>query len=213
MTTTPISLTRVDEEVRVEDAGPRAAAGRTAVRPSVSGELEAEAPPVLAGAEGEVSRQRLIGGLLRLHHHVARFGSRASSSHRLLAEDALAVQRAAIEQHAQEQAVVAGRAIQAAVALHSRGNRCRHRQLGELAIVAARVDGDDARDTSSSARDSLCRACRAATGSSTRGTHRSSVRKLLRRRGRGRGCWGRRPSCRRDRTGAGDRAPSSSSSP
>ena len=62
-----------------------------------------------------------------------------------LAQDALAVQRAAVEEHAQEQAVVAGRAVQAAVALHLRGQGGRHRPLHELPIGAARVHRDDAR--------------------------------------------------------------------
>src|SRR4029453_15534893 len=99
-----------NEEWRVEDAGPRAAAGRAAVQPPVGGKLEAEAPPVLACPEGEVSRQRLIGGLLRLSHHLPGV-AHEHRPRRLLAEDALAVQCTAIEQHAQEQAVVARRAI------------------------------------------------------------------------------------------------------
>src|SRR5688572_1165780 len=63
---------RIDEEVRVEDPGPRAASGRAAVRRLLRGELKAEAPAILAGAEREVPRQARNRRLLRLHDDAAR---------------------------------------------------------------------------------------------------------------------------------------------
>src|SRR5262245_30249378 len=49
---------RIDEEVRIEDAGPRAATGGASVRLLFGGQLKAESPFVLAGAKGEVLRER-----------------------------------------------------------------------------------------------------------------------------------------------------------
>ena len=74
--------------------------------------------PVLAGAQREILREPLVRRLHRLHDHLAHvvFEHRRRRGR---AQDASLPQHAVVEQHAQEQAVVAGGAVQAAVALHS----------------------------------------------------------------------------------------------
>src|SRR5437899_2584007 len=51
---------RIDEEVRIEDAGPRSASGTAPVGELLGGELKAESPSILARAHREVLRQRQI---------------------------------------------------------------------------------------------------------------------------------------------------------
>src|SRR4029078_112097 len=130
---------RIDEEVGVENAGPRAAARRAAIGLPLSRELEAEAPLVPARADGEVSRHRLIRRLLHLHRDIGL--AHEHHARRLFAEDTLAVQRTVIEQPATEQAGLACRAIQAAITLHGGRYRAWHRQLNVLAITFVTVDG------------------------------------------------------------------------
>src|SRR5215216_5633824 len=51
---------RIDEEVRVEDPGPRAAARCASVRLPLRGELKAESPSIRPGTGREVPGERLI---------------------------------------------------------------------------------------------------------------------------------------------------------
>ena len=106
------------------------------------GDLEAEAPGVLAGAGRKRPRARRIGGRLQPHAHGAHLVAR-HGVHRLAGQQPAAAGLPAIEDQLDEARVVAGGAVQAAVAPHHHRQR---RGIGHLdqPAVGPLVHGHDA---------------------------------------------------------------------